>query len=487
MPELSDSGSWNLLADRLQRGDTVALPAYGAAVLKSVKTRVRAATPEDEILYHIFVRSFRDSDGDRIGDLRGITEKLGYIQDLGATSILLTPINPSPFYHNYFASSFEGVDRDYGDLAAYRELVQAVHARGMKIYLDQEIQYVAEDHPWLRQSLGQPRSEYGRYVLYNGAGNTKPEPGIFDLSVVPVYNGDRFAIATVNLHGAEVRGYFEALFGAMVDPDGDGRFDDGADGFRIDHMMDDLDLKGKLKDLFARFWAPVFAHARGINPRVKFVAEQYDWTYGDDFLTRGGTDMVFAFPIRNAIVSFQRRGYCRLDRGDLAPHPGREGTAAVRGEPRHEPVRHRGGRRRAQGADRRRAHAAAPGHAAHLLWPGAGDAGAAVQELGDRRERHPGARGVRVERERGRARHGDLVPRHRRVVDRPVRQGWRRDLGRGAGERPRLAAVVLPAAHRAAPGAAGRCGRERSGWWVPTGTRCSRCCGLRTSRRASCW
>ena len=294
----------DLLSGRVQRGDTVALPAYGAVVLQG-RTRLGGGGG-DEVFYQIFVRSFRDSDGDRIGDLRGIQDKLGYLHDLGVTSILLTPINPSPFYHNYFASSFEGVDPEYGGVGSLPELVEAIHARGMKIYLDQEIQYTAEDHPWWRQSMGQPASEYSHFILYNGPGSTQPESGVFGLTVVPMYTGARVGIVSVNLLDSLTVRYFQNLFVSLIDPNRDGRFEDGVDGFRIDHMMDDLDMKGKLTNLFARFWAPVFARARAVNPRIRIIAEQYDWGYGEDFLTRGGTDMVFAFPLRNAIVSLKR-------------------------------------------------------------------------------------------------------------------------------------------------------------------------------------
>ncbi len=292
----------DLLTGRVQRGDTVALPAYGAVVLQG-GTRLGDA---GEVFYQIFVRSFRDSDGDRIGDLRGIQDKLGYLHDLGVTSILLTPINPSPFYHNYFASNFEGVDPDYGDTSSLRDLVAAIHTQGMKIYLDEEIQYTAEDHPWWRQSMGQPASEYSHFVLYNGPGNTQPESGVFGITVAPMYTGAKVGIVSVNLLDSLTQRYFQNLFTSLIDPNRDGHFEDGVDGFRIDHMMDDLDMKGKLTNLFARFWAPVFAQARAVNPRIKIIAEQYDWGYGEDFLTRGGTDMVFAFPLRNAIVSLKR-------------------------------------------------------------------------------------------------------------------------------------------------------------------------------------
>jgi alpha-amylase len=260
---------------------------------------------EDEVFYHIFVRSFRDSNGDQQGDLEGIREKLGYLKDLGVTSLLLTPINPSPFYHNYFGSSFEGVDPAYGDTAAFTSLVRAVHQRGMRIYLDQEIQYVVPQHIWWKDSQGNPGSRYGHFVLYNDSANTRPESAVFGIGVVPMWSGEKVGIASVNLLNPAVRDYFAELFAAMVDPNHDGKFEDGVDGFRIDHMMDDLDLKGKLPGLFANFWAPIFARVRAVNPNARIIAEQYDWGYGEDFLTRGGADLVFAFPIRGAIAGLK--------------------------------------------------------------------------------------------------------------------------------------------------------------------------------------
>ena len=201
---------------------------------------------EDEVFYQIFVRSFRDSDGDRIGDLRGIEEKLGYLQDLGVTSLLLTPINPSPFYHNYFATSFEGVDPSYGKPADLARLIADVHARKMKVYLDEEVQYVTGDHPWWRQSENKPASEFSRFLLYHGPGNTQPESAVFGITEAPMWSGARARLASVNMLDPGVVAYFENLFVSWIDPNGDGRFDDGVDGFRLDHMMDDLDLKKKL-------------------------------------------------------------------------------------------------------------------------------------------------------------------------------------------------------------------------------------------------
>jgi glycosidase len=114
----------------------------GTAHATAAPDQARTWRAEGEVFYLVFVRSFADSNGDRIGDFRGLERRLGYLQALGVTSILLTPIVPSTTYHNYFASRFDAVDAAYGDLTAFRHLVAAIHRRHMKIYLDEEIQYV---------------------------------------------------------------------------------------------------------------------------------------------------------------------------------------------------------------------------------------------------------------------------------------------------------------------------------------------------------
>ena len=273
--------------------------------------RAAAQTPaariaQDEVVYQIFVRSFRDSNGDRIGDLKGIQDELGYLHDLGVTSLLLTPINPSPTYHNYFAASIWGVDSAFGDMAAWLALVKAVHARGMKIYLDRDDQYATGNNPWLAEGLGHPESRYGHFILYRDSSNTTPDPIIYGLTALPTYTGAKIPVATVNLHYPAVQHEMESLYVSLVDPNGDGRFDDGVDGFRLDHMQDDLDGNPRLRNLFADFWAPLLARARAVNPRIRFIAEQADWGFGEDWLTRGGADLVFAFPLQRAIATFSR-------------------------------------------------------------------------------------------------------------------------------------------------------------------------------------
>src|SRR3546814_10390829 len=93
--------------------------------------------------------------------------KLDYLQELGVTSILLTPLYESFYYHNYYSSDFSSIDPTYGTEEEFIELVREIHRRDMKIYMDMETQYVTEDHLWYKDSYGNPSSPYSEYILYD--------------------------------------------------------------------------------------------------------------------------------------------------------------------------------------------------------------------------------------------------------------------------------------------------------------------------------
>ncbi len=261
----------------------------------------------NEVIYHVFQRSFFDSNGDGNGDVEGIRQKLDYIQKLGATSILLTPLYVSDFYHNYFAADFEKIDPAYGTLEEYKTLVEEVHKRKMKIYQDVEMQYVAGNHPWFTGSYKNPASPYAKYLLYNDAKNEKP--GYFyDTPEFTTYNNLKEQVIVVNMKDHKVKDYTVKMLKYWADPNGDGNFTDGVDGYRLDHMMDNLDNMNRLTGLFKNFWAPVLAEVKKLNPKLQIVAEQSDWTsYGYEHLTKGNTDRVFAFRLKYAINTFDKK------------------------------------------------------------------------------------------------------------------------------------------------------------------------------------
>jgi len=260
-----------------------------------------------EVIYHVFQRSFYDSNGDMHGDFNGLREKLDYLQQLGVTSILLLPTCQSDFYHNYFSSDFEKLDPRYGTMDDWLGLVKDIHRRKMKIYLDMEPQYVTQDHLWYRESYNNPTSQYSNYLLYKDSTNKETEPLIFGITALDGYNGVRKNIAVVNLRNHGVQNYMLKVFSGWVDPNHDGMFDDGVDGFRLDHMMDELDGKPRLNHLFDSLWVPLFTKLKKINPNLKNVAEQANWgSLGKEYFTDGGVDRVFAFRLQQAIASFDK-------------------------------------------------------------------------------------------------------------------------------------------------------------------------------------
>ncbi|MEY4904298.1 MAG: hypothetical protein RLZZ292_2113, partial [Bacteroidota bacterium] len=88
----------------------------------------------------------------------------------------------------------------------------------------------------------------------------------------------------------------------------DGKFEDGADGFRLDHAMDFLDKKPTLTDLFSTFWKPLIHKLRAINPTVKIVAEQANWNeFGFDYFEKADVDRMFGFGLQRAILSFDKQ------------------------------------------------------------------------------------------------------------------------------------------------------------------------------------
>ena len=262
----------------------------------------------NEIIYHIFQRSFYDSNGDYHGDLNGVRQKLDYLQDLGVTSILLTPLYQSVFYHNYFAIDFEKIDPKYGSLADYLKLIKELHRRGMKFYMDMETQYVTEDSRWWKEAFGNPKSPYSDYILWDDKDNKKPSTIVYNLSGLTGYDSVSRKITTANLNSEASKAYNLKLFSYWIDPNGDGKFDDGVDGFRLDHMMDDLDNKGRLPHLFDTFWNPLLTKLKAINPKIKIVAEQANWfSLGTEYLEHGGVDRVFGLRLCFAIRSFDKR------------------------------------------------------------------------------------------------------------------------------------------------------------------------------------
>ncbi|MHB8529388.1 MAG: alpha-amylase family glycosyl hydrolase [Caulobacteraceae bacterium] len=107
------------------------------------------------VIYQIYPRSFADSDGDGVGDLEGIIDKLDYVAALGVDGIWLSPFFPSPMKDfGYDVSDYVGVDPLFGTLAGFDALVERAHALGLKVIIDQVWSHTSDRHPWFVESAG---------------------------------------------------------------------------------------------------------------------------------------------------------------------------------------------------------------------------------------------------------------------------------------------------------------------------------------------
>ncbi len=105
------------------------------------------------VVYQVYPRSFADSDGDGVGDLRGVLARLGHLQRLGVDVIWLSPVYRSPMDDNgYDISDYQDIDPVFGTLADFAELLAAVHGRGMKLLMDLVVNHTSDEHPWFVES-----------------------------------------------------------------------------------------------------------------------------------------------------------------------------------------------------------------------------------------------------------------------------------------------------------------------------------------------
>ena len=127
------------------------------------------------VCYEVFVRSFRDSDGDGIGDLNGLISKLDYINDgnpasktdLGASCIWLMPIAASPSYHGYDVSDYYRVEPAYGTNADFKRLVAAAHRRGIRVLVDMVLNHTSSRNPWFLSALQDTASRYRGWYKFS--------------------------------------------------------------------------------------------------------------------------------------------------------------------------------------------------------------------------------------------------------------------------------------------------------------------------------
>lgn len=131
---------------------------------------------KEGVVYQIYPRSFKDSNGDGIGDLRGIIEKLDYIKELGVDIVWICPVYKSPMVDNgYDISDYRDINPEFGTLEDWKELINGLHERGIKLVMDLVVNHTSNEHPWFLESKKSKDNPYRDYYIWReGKGKKAP-------------------------------------------------------------------------------------------------------------------------------------------------------------------------------------------------------------------------------------------------------------------------------------------------------------------------
>jgi len=204
--------------------------------------------------YIIYPESFKDSNGDGVGDLKGITSKLDYLQQLGVNLLWICPIFKSPMDDNgYDVSDYYQINPEYGTNADFDELLKSAHAHGIHILLDFVLNHTSDQHPWFQKALSDPNSEERGYYFFRKGrkvnGKLLPPTnwkGFFATSAWEQVPGSEDfylhifskSMPDVNWSNPKLRDQYYAIARYYLDK--------GVDGFRLDavaHLAKDLSFE----------------------------------------------------------------------------------------------------------------------------------------------------------------------------------------------------------------------------------------------------
>jgi len=304
---------------------------------------------DSAVFYEIWPRSFLDTDGDGIGDFRGIETQLPYLKSLGVNAIWLTPIFNSPSYHGYDFTDFFQVQPDFGTQRDLSRLLQAAHTQGFHVIADMVINHVSNRHPWFQKSE-QLQSPYADYFAWKSqaeiesVGWSQPwaAPGQSTWRNVWHVSEARLARHRQLYPSMAERDrpvYYYGVFGGSQ-PDlnfenplvlGDihaaSRYwlEQGFDGFRLDaarYIFEDVTPVGVIQADSPRtikFWQDFGRFVKGVNPDAYLVAEiwQTDEKIAQYYGAGGGLDAAFDFSFGNELVLGLAGKFIDQDKGPI--------------------------------------------------------------------------------------------------------------------------------------------------------------------------
>ena len=264
---------------------------------------------DDRIFYEIFVRSFYDSDGDGIGDLQGVVQKLDYLNDgdpgtdtdLGVTGIWLMPVMQSPSYHGYDVTDYRQIEEDYGTAEDFRALVDAAHDRGIAVIVDMVLNHTAREHPWFIASAeGDPT--YADWYIWEDEDLSYRGPWGQQVWI-PRDGRYYYAVFWEGMPDLNYRS--DAVTAAMSD---NVRFwleEMGVDGFRLDgikHLIEEERQQENTASTHA--WMREFStFVDSVAPDALTVGEVWSSSFAaSQYVSNGEVDLAFEFGLAGALV-----------------------------------------------------------------------------------------------------------------------------------------------------------------------------------------
>ncbi len=268
----------------------------------------------DDVFYEIFVRSFKDSDGDGIGDIRGLINNLDYLNDgdstthndLGITAIWLMPIQQSPSYHGYDVIDYKEVESDYGTNADFQELMDEAHSRGIKIIMDYVMNHTSSEHPWFINSV----LDNGKRDWYIWEETDPGFNGPWGQDVWHYIIGDYYyglfwsGMPDLNYTTPEVKSEMFDIAEFWLDTM-------GVDRFRLDAIKYIYEDGNNLQDLpeTYQFWKDFRTHYKSINPDAMAVGEAWTSTaVVKNYVEGDGLDFCFDFDLASDMIQAVNAG-----------------------------------------------------------------------------------------------------------------------------------------------------------------------------------
>ena len=127
---------------------------------------------KDAIIYQIYPRSFKDSNGDGMGDIKGIIEKLDYLKELGINCVWLSPVYESPMDDNgYDISDYKAIHKDFGTMEDFKLMLHEMHKRGIRLIMDLVANHTSDEHPWFKESRKSKDNPYRDYYIWKDKPN----------------------------------------------------------------------------------------------------------------------------------------------------------------------------------------------------------------------------------------------------------------------------------------------------------------------------